>query len=107
MVCGRRKPVCRLMPVPTSRVRTEPLGLLDGTLPRGEKATSKVPCWWIRQIGIERMARSVSELQAWADLLELCEDDCRVFETTKKMRSAVLEVERELCRLHKVEDAAA
>lgn len=53
------------------------------------------------------MARSVSELQAWADLLELCEDDCRVFETTKKMRSAVLEVERELCRLHKVEDAAA
>lgn len=52
------------------------------------------------------MARSVKELQAWAELLELCGDDCQVFSTTQEMRSAVLEVELELTRLHKMEDCA-
>ncbi len=65
-----------------------------------------MPCWWIRELGLERMARSVEQLQAWRELLELCEDECRVFDTTKAMRTAVLEVERELWRLHKLEDAA-
>jgi len=52
------------------------------------------------------MARSVKELQAWAELLELCADDCAVFSTTKAMRSAILEVELELSRLHRIEDLA-
>jgi len=52
------------------------------------------------------MARSVVQLQAWAELLELCEDGCQVFRTTRQMRSAVIEVERELGRLHKIEMAA-
>lgn len=52
------------------------------------------------------MARSVKELEAWAALLELCGDDCQVFDTTPAMRSAILEVEQELHRLHKIEDCA-
>ena len=49
------------------------------------------------------MARSPEELEAWAELLELCDDDVQVFRTTKHMRSSVLEVEKELRRLHLVE----
>lgn len=52
------------------------------------------------------MARSVEELRSWAVLLKLCQDDCQVIRTTKTMRSAVLEVDRELGRLHQVESAA-
>src|SRR4051812_30078356 len=65
-----------------------------------------MPCWWIRTTELSRMARSVKELEAWAELLELCDDDCQTFRTTSAMRSAVLEVERELNRLHKIEDCA-
>lgn len=53
-----------------------------------------------------RSARTAQELAAWADLIDLCEDDCAVFETTPEMRSAVLKVERELARLHEVERQA-
>lgn len=52
------------------------------------------------------MARSVEELEAWAELLKLCIDDCKVFSTTPAMRHAVVEVEMELTRLHKMEDCA-
>jgi len=52
------------------------------------------------------MARSVKQLEAWAHLIELCDDDCQTFSTTKEMRTAVLEVERELRRLHKIEGFA-
>jgi hypothetical protein len=51
------------------------------------------------------MARSKEQVRAWRDLIELCDDDCAIFETTAEMRSAVIEVEAELDRLHKVEDA--
>jgi hypothetical protein len=52
------------------------------------------------------MARTPQQLSAWSSLLELCEDECAVFKTTKAMRSSVVEVERELKRLHAVEEAA-
>ncbi len=47
--------------------------------------------------------RTRLQLKGWADLLELCDDDCQVFDTTKNMRTAVIEVEKELTRLHRVE----
>lgn len=50
------------------------------------------------------MARTRDQLNAWAELLELCEDECEVFRTSAAMRSAVVEVERELKRLHQLED---
>ncbi len=50
--------------------------------------------------------RTVEQLQAWRDLIELCEDDCQVFRTTEAMRSAVMEVERELGHLHQIETSA-
>jgi len=51
-------------------------------------------------------ARTQAELAAWALLVELCEDDCVVFETTADMRAAVLKVEKQLKRLHGVEQIA-
>jgi hypothetical protein len=65
-----------------------------------------MPCWWIKQTEAELMARSVKQLEAWAQLIRLCDDDCQTFSTTKEMRAAVLEVERELRRLHKIEGLA-
>lgn len=65
-----------------------------------------MPCWWIKQMESELMARSVKQLEAWAHLIELCDDDCQTVSTTKEMRTAVLEVERELRRLHKIEGLA-
>lgn len=50
-----------------------------------------------------RQGRTPEQLQGWADLLELCQDECQVFDTSPSMRTAVLEVERELSRLHAVE----
>ncbi len=50
------------------------------------------------------MARTSAQLDGWAQLLELCRDDCQVFDTTKAMRQAVIEIERELSRLHKIEE---
>lgn len=52
------------------------------------------------------IGRSKEQLTAWAELLELCDDDCEVFATTKPMRTAVIEVERELARLHRIEAIA-
>lgn len=52
------------------------------------------------------MARSADQLSAWAELLELCEDECEVFRTSATMRGAIVEVELELARLHKIEVAA-
>lgn len=52
------------------------------------------------------MARSIEQLEAWAKLLDLCNDGCEVFSTTEVMRESVIEVEKELGRLHKIEDIA-
>jgi hypothetical protein len=52
------------------------------------------------------MARTGEHLTAWAELLELCLDDCQVFSTSKAMRAAIVEVEAELGRLHKIEECA-
>lgn len=51
----------------------------------------------------ERPGRTAAQLDAWSEFLELCEDECEVFRTSHAMRTAVIEVEKELARLHKVE----
>lgn len=47
--------------------------------------------------------RTVEQLHAWVELLELCDDDCETFRTTAAMRQSVLAAEQELHRLHQVE----
>lgn len=54
----------------------------------------------------QKDARTANELAAWAELLELCEDDCQVFQTTAAMRSAIIKVEKQLDRLHAIEATA-
>jgi hypothetical protein len=50
--------------------------------------------------------RTVEELHGWAEMLELCEEDCLVIKTTQAMRTGVVAVEKELHRLHRVEALA-
>lgn len=47
--------------------------------------------------------RTVEQLRGWVELLELCDDDCEIFGTTKAMRESVLVADQELHRLHKIE----
>lgn len=49
------------------------------------------------------MARTAEQLDAWRLLLEVCEDECQVLRLFPDLRASVLEVERELSRLHEIE----
>lgn len=65
-----------------------------------------MPCWWIRQTGLEQLSRSVESLAAWAELLELCDREYRAVAVRPDMQAAILDVERELSLLYKIEDCA-